>query len=276
MPRTIPCLLLKNKGLVKTTKFKDPKYVGDPINVVKIFNEKEVDELILLDIDATVEKRNPYYEQIENIVSEAFMPICYGGGVTTVEQMNKLFAIGIEKISISVAAIANPTLIREAARRFGSQSIIVTIDVKKSIFGKSYKTVTHNAKINTKLTPLEVAKRMEKMGAGELLINDVDHDGLMNGYDDDLIKLISNAVNIPVVALGGAGSLEHIKSVVYNGGASAAAAGSMFVFHGKHKAVLINYPSQQELKKIFHKTVPELYHNELFDFHKDINPGEAI
>jgi cyclase len=245
--------LLNNNGLVKTIKFKNPTYVGDPINAVKIFNEKEVDELILIDINATAEQREPRYKEIKDIASEAFMPVCYGGGVTTVEQMRKLFALGVEKVSVSAAALETPAFVEQAARQFGSQSIIVTLDVKKSRFGRTYQIVTHNATIITKLIPLEVAQRMAEMGAGELLINSVDRDGLMNGYDEDLIKQISDAVHIPVIALGGAGSLQHLQSVVYNGGASAAAAGSMFVFHGKYKAVLINYPTQQELKKLFHK-----------------------
>lgn len=251
--RVIPCLLLRKGGLVKTVKFKNPRYVGDSINAVKIFNEKEVDELILLDIDATKEQREPSYKQIEDVVSEAFMPICYGGGIATVEQMRTLFALGVEKVSISVAALENPFLIEAAAKEFGSQSIIVTLDVKKTRFSKTYQVVTHNATRNTKHSPIEAAMRMETLGAGELLINNVNLDGLMNGYDEDLIKQISDAVNIPVVALGGAGILKHLQSVVYNGGASAASASSMFIFHGKHKAVLISYPTQHELKMLFNE-----------------------
>jgi cyclase len=237
--------------LVKTTFFQKPRYIGDPINAVKIFNEKEADELILLDIDATVEKREPHYELIEDIVSEAFMPICYGGGIKNTDQMRRLFALGVEKVSISSAAIHSQSLIKEAASRFGSQSIIVTLDVKKTKFPRFYTVVTHNGKKNSGKNPVEASVLMEQMGAGELLINNVDQDGRMLGYDEDLIRLISRAVNIPVIALGGAGSLMDLKSVVRHGGASAAGAGSLFVYHGKHRAVLINYPDQNQLQQLF-------------------------
>jgi imidazole glycerol-phosphate synthase subunit HisF len=251
--RIIPCLLLHNGGLVKTVQFKNPTYVGDPINAVKIFNEKEVDELILIDIDATVEQREPKYKDIEDIVSEAFMPVCYGGGVKTVEQMHRLFALGIEKVSVSSAALETPALVEQASRQFGSQSIIVTIDVKKTRFSKTYRVVTHNGNNITRFVPLEIAQRMEAIGAGELLINNADYDGVMMGYDEELIKQISAAVKIPVIALGGTGSLHHLRNIVNTGGASAASAGSLFIFHGKHKAVLISYPTQLELKRLFNE-----------------------
>ena len=248
--RIIPCLLLHNGGLVKTINFKKPRYIGDPINAVRIFNEKEVDELMIIDIDATVENRQPNYNQIEDIVSEAFMPVCYGGGVTTVEQMKRLFHHGIEKISLSAAAIHNPELISQAAEQFGSQSVIVTLDIKSAFFKRKYQLVTHRGTERTGKDPIKSAKEMEALGAGELVINNVDRDGMMNGYDIAYLKQIVNAVNIPVIALGGAGSLEDIRKTIQVSGVSAAAAGSMFVFHGRHKAVLISYPSQKKISQL--------------------------
>ena len=249
--RIIPCLLLHRGGLVKTESFKKPRYVGDPINAVKIFNEKEVDELIILDIDATVENHGPDYYLLEDIVSEAFMPVCYGGGVTTVDQIRQIFALGVEKVSISAGAIENPSLIEEAASYFGSQSIIVTLDVKKNRLKRRYNLMTYNGKKKIDLHPMETAKLMEKMGAGELLINNVDEDGKMQGYDSDLVKQISAVVGIPVIALGGAGRLKDMHEIVFKGGASAAAAGSLFVYKGARRGVLINYPTQYELRKLF-------------------------
>jgi cyclase len=248
-PRVIPCLLLKNKGLVKTIKFKDPAYVGDPINAIKIFNEKEVDELILLDISATVNNTLPDLDMIEKIASESFMPVCYGGGIRSSEMMRIILSIGIEKISISGYAIENPNFIKEAADKFGSQSVVACIDVKKNYLGK-YKVVTHNAKRKTDADPLEHAVKMEEMGAGELLINSVDRDGTMDGYDTELLRNITRNVSIPVIACGGAGRLSDIADVVKNGGSSSAAAGSLFVFYGKHRAVLINYPEPGDLESL--------------------------
>jgi len=251
VPRVIPCLLLHQGGLIKTVRFKNPRYIGDPINTVRIFNEKEVDELIILDIDATSENREPNYSVIEDIVSEAFMPVCYGGGVTSIEQMRRLFWAGVEKVSISAAAIENPMLVKEASAQFGSQSIVVTLDITKTLLKRQYQVVTHNATRKTGLDPINTAMLMEKRGAGELVINNVDRDGAMSGYDIDYLRKITDSVNIPVIALGGAGTLEHLKEVVMNGGASAAAAGSMFVYHGKHRAVLTNYPDQKQLLQLF-------------------------
>jgi cyclase len=238
--RVIPCLLLQGEGLVKTITFKNPIYLGDPINIVKIFNDKEVDELVLLDIRATIEK----------IASECFMPLGYGGGIRNVEDMKNLFSLGVEKISINSCAVESPDLIKKATEIFGSQSIVISIDVKKSWLGK-YEVVTHGGKRRTGLDPVLFAKQVENLGAGELLLNSVERDGTMQGYDLKLISLIANAVNIPVVACGGAGKLEHLADAVLKGGASAAAAGSFFVFNGPHRAVLISYPLPQELKRIF-------------------------
>lgn len=245
--RVIPCLLLKNQGLVKTVKFRDPKYVGDPINAVKIFNEKEVDELVFLDITATTENRKPNFRLIADIASEAFMPFGYGGGVRDINDAKELFNLGVEKVIINSHAVDRPLFIKEASNLFGSQSIVVSIDVKKNILGK-YEVHMHGGKKNTKLYPVTFAQEMEGMGAGELLINSIDRDGTQSGYDIELIKKITAAVAIPVIVSGGAGKIEDFAKAVKEGGASAVAAGSMFVFHGKHRAVLITYPSMEELE----------------------------
>jgi len=248
--RVIPVLLLHNKGLVKTVKFKSPKYIGDPINAIKIFNEKEVDELIFLDIDASKAKREPNFDLIEDFASECFMPVCYGGGITTIEQIRKLFAIGIEKVSLNVSALTDKNLIKKAVELLGSQSIVVTIDIKKSLFGK-YQVYNHTNKKTIKKPYLEYIKNIEKLGAGEILINNVDLEGTQKGYDISLMKSIVQNVNIPVVACGGAGSLVDFKKVKDVANASAVAAGSFFVFQGKHNAVLITYPKYEELEKLF-------------------------
>jgi imidazole glycerol-phosphate synthase subunit HisF len=249
VPRIIPVLLLKNKGLVKTVKFQDPKYIGDPINAVKIFNEKEVDELIFLDITASGEKRKPNFEYLGKIASECFMPLCYGGGINSLEDIGKIINLGVEKVSVNSFAYSNPSFIKEAANEFGSSTIVVSVDVKKNLWGK-YVVALNNGKTITKTDPLEYVRIIEDMEAGEILLNSVDRDGVMNGYDLELIAKISSAVNIPVVACGGAKNTDDFKSAL-NSGASALAAGSMFVFHGKLKAVLISYPSQDHLKSVF-------------------------
>lgn len=247
--RVIPCLLIRGNGLVKTMQFKEPRYVGDPINAVRIFNEKEVDELILLDIEATVNNKKPNMKLIVEIVSECFMPVCYGGGISSVEEIREIFNIGIEKVAINSFALKDPFLIKRAADHFGSQSIVVSMDVKKNVWGK-YAVYTHGGKINTKRDPVEYAVEMERMACGELLLNSIDRDGTSNGYDIELIKRVSNAVSIPVIACGGAGKLADFSSAVKEGGASAVAAGSFFVFHGKHRAVLLSYPPYSELRSI--------------------------
>ena len=242
----IPCLLLQDQGLVKTVKFKNPKYVGCPTNALKIFNEKEVDELIFLDITATREKRRPLFKLISEIATECFMPFCYGGGIKSLEDMRQIFSLGAEKVAINTQAILSPSLIEQASEQFGSQSIVVSIDVKKDLFG-NYKVFSYLRKRALKIDPIDFAVQMQDMGAGELLVNSVDKDGTMEGYDIELIKKLTAAVNIPVVACGGAGSIEHFRIAINQGGASAVAAGSMFVFYGRHRAVLISYPSRQEL-----------------------------
>lgn len=245
-PRIIPCLLVRDKGLVKTVKFKDGKYVGDPLNAVKIFNEKEVDELMLLDIDASVEKRGPDFELIKNIAIESRMPLCYGGGVKTVEQVKTIISLGAEKVAISSAAIENPGIISDMAKVVGSQSIVVVIDVKyKGLFSKP-EVVIYNSLKSTGIDPVDFARKCEEAGAGEIVINSVDRDGVMAGYDLKLIREIRKACSIPITVLGGAGELSDLQNLVKEFGIIGAAAGSLFVFKGKYKAVLINYPNRSE------------------------------
>lgn len=250
VPRIMPCLLLQGKGLVKGVHFKDFKYIGDPINAVKIFSELEVDELVLLDITATKENRILDPEIVSEIADESFMPFAIGGGIKTVEDIRALVNAGAEKVVINTAAVENPGLIKEASNIFGSQSIIVSIDVKKNWLGK-YEVFTNCGKKGTKLDPTEFATKMQKHGAGEILLNSIDQDGTMNGYDVELTRKISDSVSIPVIACGGAGTTEHLTRVINEGHASAAAAGSMFVFHGKKRGVLVNFPNKEELSKIY-------------------------
>lgn len=251
IPRVIPVLLLKNAGLVKTQKFKEPKYVGDPINAVKIFNEKEVDELIFLDITASIEKKKPNLKLLNEIATECFMPLCYGGGIKSIEDIKSIINAGVEKVALNSIAVECPELVKKAADVFGSSTIVVSIDVKKNFWGKKI-IYSYSGSKNTGIDPVKFAVEMQKNGAGELLINSIDKDGMMSGYDYELINQISKEVDIPVIACGGAGNLQHLKQA-YEAGASALAAGSMFVFHGPHRAVLINYPSQKELQEIFKK-----------------------
>ncbi len=250
MPRAIPFLLLKNQGLVKTVKFKDPKYLGDPINIVKIFNEKEVDEIVFLDITATIDGKEPPYILLEKIATEAFMPFGYGGGIRNLDQVRIILGLGVEKVVINTLAVENPAFVAEVSQLVGSQSVVVSIDVKKNLWGK-YEVFTHSGRKSTGFDPAVFARNMEKMGAGELVINSIDRDGTMKGYDIDLIRRITSIVNIPVIASGGAGSVKDLEASVKEGGASAAGAGSMFVFHGPHRAVLISYPDSEELKMAF-------------------------
>jgi cyclase len=236
--------------LVKTVKFKNPTYLGDPINIVKIFNDKEVDELIFLDITATTERKKPPFKLLSEIASECFMPLGYGGGIRSLEDIKEILSLGVEKIAINSYAVESPSFVRAAADLAGSQSIVISIDVKKSLFGK-YEVMTHSGRKATGLDPLKFAVEMEKMGAGELFLNSIDRDGTMQGYDLELIRRVAEAVSIPVVACGGARTVKDLGDVVKKGGASAAAAGSMFVFHGPHRAVLINFPTPQELRTVF-------------------------
>lgn len=247
-PRVIPALLLKGQGLVKTVKFKEPKYLGDPINIVRIFNDKEVDELVLLDITATPEKRGPQFDLLKNIASEAFIPLAYGGGIRSMDDVRKLLSIGIEKLIMNTSAVETPFLVREVADHAGSQAAVVSMDVKKGLLGK-YEVLTHCGQKKTGLDPVKHAVEMERMGVGEILINSIDRDGTMQGYDLDLVRKVADAVRVPVVACGGAGNLSHVSEVIKQGHASAAAAGSIFVFQGPLRGVLISYPTPKELKE---------------------------
>ena len=242
-PRIIPCLLVHEGGLVKTVSFKNPKYVGDPINAVKIFNEKEADELIVLDIDATVNGAEPDYKMIADVAAECRMPLCYGGGVRTAEQAKKIIGLGVEKVALSSAAIGNPDLITQIANEIGRQSVVVVLDVKKRMLSKEYDVFIHNGKINTKRSVIEVATQAEALGAGEIVINSIDNDGQMKGYDLVLANKIRQAVKIPITLLGGAGSLDDIGGLIRVCGVVGVSAGSLFVFKGIYKAVLINYPN---------------------------------
>lgn len=249
-PRVIPCLLLKGKGLVKTVKFKDPRYIGDPINAVRIFNEKQADELIFLDITASIEERCVSVTLMKQIANEAYMPFAVGGGITAIKQIRAALAAGAEKVVINTSSVVNPSLIKKSANMFGSQSIVISIDVAKNFWGK-YEVFILSGTKGTKLDPVEHAKHMQELGAGEIFLNSMEKDGTMEGYDIEIIKKISDSVNIPVVASGGAGKLEDFKDAIYNGHASATAAGSFFVFHGNRRAVLINYPEKRELTVLF-------------------------
>jgi imidazole glycerol-phosphate synthase subunit HisF len=252
-PRIIPCLLVKDKGLVKTVNFKNPKYVGDPINAVRIFNEKEVDELMVIDIDATSDNREPDYKMIENLAAECRMPLCYGGGVKTVEQAQRIFSLGVEKIAISSAAIENISLISQIAKVVGTQSVIVVIDVKKKLLG-GYEVCTHNGKKKTGKDPVEFAKQVQKLGAGEIVVNSIDNDGVMKGFDFTIIDKIRQAVTIPMTVLGGAGCLEDISKVIEKYKIIGVSAGSLFVFKGVYKAVLINYPNKTDKAAMIKKS----------------------
>lgn len=249
-PRIIPSLLIQDNGLVKTVNFKNPKYVGDPINAVKIFNEKEVDELAIFDIDATVKGLEPNYSLIERLANQSMMPLCYGGGVKSVEQAQRIFSLGIEKIALSSSVLQNPGLITEISERVGAQSVIVVLDVKKKMLG-GYEVYTHNGKKGTGINPFKFVEEAQKLGAGEIVINSIDKDGVMKGYDLDLIAKVREKITLPMTVLGGAGSLGDIEKVIDKHGVIGVAAGSLFVFKGPYKAVLISYPSQIEKNKIF-------------------------
>jgi cyclase len=244
-------LLVKNGGLVKTVGFDKPKYVGDPINAVRIFNEKEVDELIVLDIDASAQSREPDYKMIANLAAECRMPLCYGGGVKTPEQVQKIISLGVEKVALSAAAVDTPGLIAKAAERVGSQSVVVVMDVKKVGLLRRYEVFTHNGTKSTGLDPVAWAKQVEQLGAGEVVLNSIDQDGVMKGYDLDLVERVRLATTLPMTVLGGAGSLSDLEGLIRRFGTIGAAAGSLFVFKGKYRAVLINYPSRLEKDALF-------------------------
>src|SRR6266516_928921 len=242
-PRIIPCLLVHDGGLVKTLKFGDPKYVGDPINAVKIFNEKEADELTVLDIDAAVQGREPNYRLISQFAAECRMPLCYGGGITKVEQAKRIIGLGVEKIAISAVAVASPQLITAIAQEIGSQSVVVVLDARRKMPG-GWEVCTHNGRRATGRPPVELAQEAEKLGAGEIIVNSIDNDGQMKGYDLALARVVRESVRLPLTVLGGAGSLADIAKLIETCGVVGAAAGSLFVFKGVYRAVLINYPGR--------------------------------
>ncbi len=243
----MPCLLVSNGRLVKTVRFRNPAYVGDPVNAIKIYNEKEVDELILLDITATVEGRKPDFSFLSEVADECFMPLAYGGGICDIDDISRIFSLGIEKVAINSYALENPSFVEKAAAVFGSQSILLSMDVKKNLFGK-YRVYGRGGRNGTDHEPAAWAARMERIGAGEILLNSIDQDGTMEGYDTTLIRKVTEAVTVPVIACGGAGRIQDFKMAVEEGGASAVAAGSMVVYQGKNKGVLINFPSRDDLK----------------------------
>lgn len=247
-PRVIPVLLLKGRGLYKTVKFKDPRYVGDPLNTLRIFCEKEVDEVAVLDITATTEGRGPQLDVLRDIAGECFMPLAYGGGIRSVDDVRKLLNLGVEKFILNTVAQEKPELITEIAAYCGSSSVVVSIDAKKKLFG-GYDVYTHAGRKSARTDPVTAAREAEKRGAGEILINSIDRDGTMEGYDLALVEQVSRAVDTPVIACGGAGKLDDLRSAI-GAGVDAAAAGSLFVFQGRHRAVLISYPSPAEVDSL--------------------------
>lgn len=249
-PRVIPCLLLRNNGLVKTVKFSNPTYLGDPRNILKIFNDKEADELALLDISATIEKRAPRMDLLREVASECFMPLGYGGGVRRAREVEEIIGIGIEKVIINSAAVETPGLVEESAKAVGSQSIVASLDVRKGRFTRRYEVFTQGGRKATGMDPVTCAKRMEDAGAGEILLTSVDRDGTMSGYDLDLIGMVARAVRVPLIACGGARNVADLSAAV-KAGSSAAGAGSMFVFQGRHRAVLISFPIPKDLSAVF-------------------------
>lgn len=247
--RIIPALLLRNESLVKTVKFGKFTYVGDPANTVRIFNELEVDELLFLDISASREKRGPSFNVLRDIADECFMPLGYGGGIKTFDDAKAIFDIGFEKVAVNCSSFVKPQLISDLSNHFGSQAVIASIDVKTTIFGIK-KVYTLSGKKNTLKDPIDWAKEVEDMGAGEILLTSIDHEGTWKGFDYDLVRCVADAVSIPVVAHGGAGNAQHIKKVVTESNASAVALGSMIVFQKKGMGVLVNFPERSELKGI--------------------------
>jgi cyclase len=250
IPRVIPCLLLGEAGLVKTVNFRDPRYVGDPINAVRIFNDKQADEIAVLDIRATRENRRPDLDAVSEIVSEAFMPVAYGGGVADLETAVSLIQVGVEKVVVNTAAVEHEGLVSDISDHLGSSTLVVAIDAARRPDG-TYQVMTRSGTTATGLDVRAHAEEMARRGAGELFLNSIDRDGTMEGYDLDLIRQVSETVPIPVVACGGAGSADDLLSAIREGGAAAVAAGSLFVFHGRHRAVLITYPSYEARSQLF-------------------------
>lgn len=249
-PRITPCLLVKNGGLVKTVRFADPKYVGDPVNAVKIFNEKESDELIVLDIDASVNGVEPNFRLIGQLAVECRMPLCYGGGIKTAAQAKRIIALGVEKVSISSAAVEAPDVIAQFAEEIGSQSVVVVLDVRARGSKADYGVWTHNGARNSGKSLEQVAGAAESLGAGEILVNSIDRDGQMKGYDLELARHVRSVTSLPITILGGAGSLDDIGKLIEICGVIGASAGSLFVFKGTYRAVLISYPNQTRKEEI--------------------------
>jgi imidazole glycerol-phosphate synthase subunit HisF len=247
--RVIPCLLWKDGGLVKTVKFKSPNYIGDAINAIRIFNEKEVDELMILDIEASIKGKKPNTGLISQVASECFMPLCYGGGISTIDDIESVLSLGVEKVTINSKAVEDPSFINQAAKTYGSSTVVACIDYKKGFLG--VRVVMKGGTVKSKYNPVEFAQLMEEQGAGEIVMNAIDRDGMMNGYDYDLLLKVTEAVSIPVIAMGGAGNISHFNEAVKKGHVSAVAAGSLFVYQGPHKAVLISYPKRQDLERLF-------------------------
>jgi imidazole glycerol-phosphate synthase subunit HisF len=247
--RIIPCLLLKDDSLVKTVNFKKPAYIGDPVNTARIFNELEVDELVLLDISATNNNRKPDFKILAELANECFMPLAYGGGINNFEDAKKIFKIGIEKIIINSATFTNPGLITQLSEHFGNQAIVVSIDVKKNMFGK-YQVYSNSGTKKQKIKPVIWAKKLEQLGAGEILLTAIHQEGTWNGFDINIIDRISNAVNIPIIANGGASSISDIGKAVKEGQASAVSLGSMVVYQNKGMGVLVNFPDTEKLKRL--------------------------
>jgi len=250
--RITPCLLVQDGGLIKTTKFKNPKYIGDPINAVKIFNEKEADELIILDIDASVNSIAPDYKMIENLAKECRMPLCYGGGIKNLEQAKKIVALGVEKVALSSVIFDTPDLISEISQKIGCQSVVVILDVKKKILSNSYNVWTHNGKKNTNRDVIDVIKEVQDLGVGEIVLNFIDFDGTMKGYPIDVIKNLKSYITVPLSIMGGAKSLKDMGNAVSECGLIGVAAGSLFIFKGKYRAVLINYPARQQKEEFIY------------------------
>lgn len=251
-PRITPCLLVHQGGLVKTVEFKNPTYVGDPINAVKIFNEKEADELIVLDIDATANGGEPDYRMIANLAAECRMPLCYGGGVRNPEQAKRIISLGVEKVAISAAAVEDTLLVSRTAEAVGRQSVVVVLDIrkKKGLFAKGYELLTHNGSKVCNVDPFEFARQIQDAGAGEIVVNSIDHDGHMKGYDLELCTKMRAALRIPMSFLGGAGSHRDIELLLSTCGVVGASVGSLFLFKGPYRAVLINYPTPVQKDEI--------------------------
>jgi cyclase len=248
--RIIPVLTIDERRLVKTVRFRQPRYLGDPLNAVRLFNEKEVDEIVILDIGATRRSRPPDFAFISDLASECFMPMAYGGGITSVDDASRILSLGVEKVVMNTAAIETPAVVSGVARTYGNQAVIADIDVRRRWTGKS-EGVTRAGTKSTGRGAVELARTMEQAGAGELLITSIAHDGMMQGYNLELIKQVAAAVTIPVIACGGAGSLNDLRLAIREAGASAASAGSLFVYQGKHRAVLVNFPSQEIRDRLF-------------------------